>query len=55
MHLHCKIQSVNPDRGNNHILMSSIFWDITPCSVLKVNRRFGGICHLSLQFLRNVR
>jgi hypothetical protein len=23
-------------------MMSSIFWDITPCSPLKVNRRFGG-------------
>jgi hypothetical protein len=22
------------------------FWDITPCSLLKVNRRFGGTCHL---------
>jgi hypothetical protein len=22
--------------------MSSIFWDITPCSPLKVNRLFGG-------------
>jgi hypothetical protein len=21
---------------------SSIFWDITPCSLFKVNRRFGG-------------
>jgi hypothetical protein len=23
-------------------MKSSIFWDITPCSPLKVNRRFGG-------------
>jgi hypothetical protein len=23
-------------------LKNSIFWDITPCSVLKVNRLFGG-------------
>jgi hypothetical protein len=23
---------------------SSVFWDITPCSPLNVNRRFGGIC-----------
>jgi hypothetical protein len=28
---------------------SSIFWDITPCSPLKVNRRFGGTCRLHLQ------
>jgi hypothetical protein len=27
--------------------MKSInFWDITPCSLLSVNRRFGGTCHL---------
>jgi hypothetical protein len=28
---------------------SSVFWDITPCSPLKVNRRFGGTCRLHLQ------
>jgi hypothetical protein len=28
---------------------STIFWDITPCSSLKVNRRFGGTYHLHLQ------
>jgi hypothetical protein len=28
------------------VMKSSIFWDITPCSLLKVNRRFGGIYHL---------
>jgi hypothetical protein len=27
---------------------SSIFWDITPCSRLNFNRRFGGICRLHL-------
>jgi hypothetical protein len=27
----------------------SIFWDITPCSPLKVNRRFGGTYRLHLQ------
>jgi hypothetical protein len=26
-----------------------IFWDITPCSPLKVNRRFWGTCRLHLQ------
>jgi hypothetical protein len=30
--------------------MESInFWDITPCSPLSVNRRFGGTYHLHLQ------
>jgi hypothetical protein len=28
---------------------SSIFWDITPCSPLKVNRRLGGTCCLHFQ------
>jgi hypothetical protein len=26
------------------VIKSSIFWDITPCSPLKVNRRFGETC-----------
>jgi hypothetical protein len=28
---------------------STIFWDITPCSLLSVNRRFGGTYRLHLQ------
>jgi hypothetical protein len=28
---------------------SSIFWDITLCSSLKVNQRFGGTCRLHVQ------
>jgi hypothetical protein len=28
---------------------SSVFWDITPCSPLEVNRRFGGILRFHLQ------
>jgi hypothetical protein len=28
----------------SHDMMSSIFWDITPCSPMKVDRRFGGTC-----------
>jgi hypothetical protein len=32
------------------VLKSTIFWDVTPCSPLKINRRFGGkyrsACHL---------
>jgi hypothetical protein len=31
------------------VMKSNIFWDITPCSLLKVNRRFGGTHHLHLQ------
>jgi hypothetical protein len=29
-----------------------IFWNITPCSPLKVNRRFGGTCHVHIQVRR---
>jgi hypothetical protein len=31
------------------IKMSSIFWDTPLCSSLRINRRFGGECHLHLQ------
>jgi hypothetical protein len=31
------------------VMKSSIFWDITPCSLLKVNRSFGGTYRLHLQ------
>jgi hypothetical protein len=31
------------------VTKSIIFWDITPCSPLSFNRRFGGIYHLHLQ------
>jgi hypothetical protein len=34
---------------NGIILQSSIFWNITPCSPLDVNRRFGGTYHLHPQ------
>jgi hypothetical protein len=30
-------------------MKSTIFWDITPCSPLSVNRRFGGTYRLHLQ------
>jgi hypothetical protein len=30
-------------------MKSSIFWDITPCSPKKVNRRFEGIYRLHVQ------
>jgi hypothetical protein len=29
------------------VLKSTIFWDITPCSPLRVNQRFGGTNHHS--------
>jgi hypothetical protein len=32
---------------------SAIFWNITPCSPLSVNRRFGGTYRLHLQGLKN--
>jgi hypothetical protein len=32
-------------------MKSTIFWDITPCSPLKVNQSFGGTYHLNLQGL----
>jgi hypothetical protein len=31
---------------------SFLFWDRTPCSLLKVNRRFGGTYHRYLQVRR---
>jgi hypothetical protein len=33
------------------IMKTSVFWDIRPCSPLKNNKRFGGICHLHFQSL----
>jgi hypothetical protein len=34
------------------IVKNSIFWDKTPCSVLKVKKLFGGKCRLHLQSRR---
>jgi hypothetical protein len=31
------------------LIKSSVFWDITPCSPLKVDRCFGGTSHLHFQ------
>jgi hypothetical protein len=31
------------------VMKRPVFWDITQCSPLKVNRRFGGIYRLHLQ------
>jgi hypothetical protein len=30
------------------VMKSTIFWDMTPCSPLRVNRRFGGTCLICL-------
>jgi hypothetical protein len=36
-------------RRQTHVeLKNSIFWNITPCSALKVDRRFGGTCRSRL-------
>jgi hypothetical protein len=34
------------------VMKSSVVWDITLRSPLKVNRRFGGTCHLHFQARR---
>jgi hypothetical protein len=31
------------------VMKSTVFWDITPCSPLKVNRHFGGKYRLHIQ------
>jgi hypothetical protein len=31
------------------VMKGTIFWDITPCDPLKVNRRFGGAYHFHIQ------
>jgi hypothetical protein len=36
------------------VIKTSIFWDITPCNQLKVNRRFGGTRHFNLQCRRMI-
>jgi hypothetical protein len=35
------------------VMKSIIFWDMTPCSLLSCNRRFGGTYRLHLQGRRN--
>jgi hypothetical protein len=35
------------------VMKSTIFWDITPCSPLSVNRRFGGTYRLHLHGRKN--
>jgi hypothetical protein len=42
--------------GSEHpamvIMKCSVFWDISPCNPLKVNRRFGGTYRLHLESRR---
>jgi hypothetical protein len=38
-----------PLKEEEFLTESTLFWEITPCSPLKVNRRFGGMYHLRLQ------
>jgi hypothetical protein len=48
-----KSLSAAPDSFmNNTLIKSPIFWDITQCSPLKVDRRFGGKCRPHLQGIR---
>jgi hypothetical protein len=37
-----KLYYVRTDIQTAVVMKSSIFWDLTPCSLLKANRRFGG-------------
>jgi hypothetical protein len=30
------------------VMKSTVFWDITPCNLLKINGRFGGIYRVHL-------
>jgi hypothetical protein len=42
-------KSLNFIEVSNKSQKSAVFWDITPCSLLKVNRRFVGTYRLHLQ------
>jgi hypothetical protein len=39
----------DPQADKIEIMKSSVFWDITPCSPLKVNQHFRGTCHFHFQ------
>jgi hypothetical protein len=43
------ISSVGFEVLTAEVMKKSVCWDITPCSLLKVNRSFGGTCHLILE------
>jgi hypothetical protein len=46
-----RISSVWSEVSTAEVMKSTIFWDITLCTPLKVNRRLGGKYHLDLQGL----
>jgi hypothetical protein len=50
---HASYRTSDHGRGREMVvkfkLKSTVFWDITPCCPLKVNRRFGGTYCLNLQ------
>jgi hypothetical protein len=48
----CKSDYMRFDVPTEVVMKSYIFWVITSCSLLKVNRRFWGTCHLHLRSLR---
>jgi hypothetical protein len=47
--LHVKLLPKKKQLQNKESMKNTIFWDITPCSWLSVNRCFGGIYRLHLQ------
>jgi hypothetical protein len=44
----CILVSVGFEVLTAMVMKNSISWDTKPCSPLKVNRSFGGICRLQL-------
>jgi hypothetical protein len=48
-----QLSDESPLGGRNELIImnSTIFWDITSCSLLKVNRRFGGTYRLHLHLV----
>jgi hypothetical protein len=48
-----EIKSVGFEVFTAVVMKSIIFWDMTPCSPLIFNRRFGGTYRLHLQGRRN--
>jgi hypothetical protein len=48
-----KYNSTNGNSKPISVMKNTIFWDITPCSPLSVNRRFGWTYRLHLQGQRN--
>jgi hypothetical protein len=47
------LEFISPVTQRKSFLKSITFWDMTPCSPLSFNRRFGGTYRLHLQGLRN--